>query len=101
MYFAEFRDGAIYFMEYVNDLRRKTPQDRNPLGKLKDATAIIPDRLTFRWWQLLCAVSVGNIVLWSLAAQGCCGSPTAIDPSSSLCPVSSLQPARFDRFFRG
>jgi hypothetical protein len=70
MYFAEFRDGAIYFMEYVNDLRRKTPQDRNPLGKFKDATAIIPDRLTFRWWQLLCAVSVGNIVLWSLAAQG-------------------------------
>ena len=70
MYFAEFRDGAIYFMEYVNDLRRKNLQDHNPLGKFKDATAIIPDRLTFRWWQLFCAVSVGNIVLWSLAAQG-------------------------------
>lgn len=57
-------------MEYVNDLHRKNPQDHDPLGKLKEATAIIPDRLTFRWWQLLCAVSVGNIVLWNLAAQG-------------------------------
>jgi len=57
-------------MEYLNDLRRKNPQDHGSLGALKEATAIIPDRLTFRWWQLLCAVSVGNIVLWSLAAQG-------------------------------
>lgn len=31
---------------------------------------MVPDRLTFRWWQLICAVSVGNIVLWSLAARG-------------------------------
>jgi hypothetical protein len=57
-------------MEYVNDLHRKYPQDYKQLGVLKEATAIIPDRLTFRWWQLLCAVSIGNIVLWSLAAQG-------------------------------
>lgn len=57
-------------MEYLNDLRRKNLQDHDRLGALKEATAIIPDRLTFRWWQLLCAVSVGNIVLWSLAAQG-------------------------------
>jgi hypothetical protein len=31
---------------------------------------MIPDTLTLRWWQLFCAVSVGNIVLWSLAAWG-------------------------------
>lgn len=29
---------------------------------------MISDRLTFRWWQLFCAISAGNIVLWSLAA---------------------------------
>ena len=57
-------------MEYLNDLRRKNPQDRDRFGERKVATAMIPDRLTFRWWQLICAVSVGNIVLWSLAAQG-------------------------------
>ncbi len=55
-------------MEYVNDLRRQNPQDKKPLNEYKEATAIISDRLTFRWWQLLCAVSVGNILLWSLAA---------------------------------
>jgi hypothetical protein len=57
-------------MEYLNDLQRKYPQKHKQLGELKDATAMIPDRLTFRWWQLFCAVSVGNIVLWSLAAWG-------------------------------
>ena len=29
-----------------------------------------PDTLTFRWWQFLCAVSVANIMLWTLAAWG-------------------------------
>ena len=57
-------------MEYLNDLHRKYPQDHKQLGEHKEATAMIPDRLTFRWWQLFCAVSVGNIVLWSLAAWG-------------------------------
>jgi hypothetical protein len=57
-------------MENLNDLRRKNPRDHDRIGERKDATAMMPDRLTFRWWQLLCAVSVGNIVLWSLAAGG-------------------------------
>ena len=48
-------------MQYFNELRRKDPQE---------STAMIPDRLTLRWWQLFCAVSVGNIVLWNLAAWG-------------------------------
>ena len=30
----------------------------------------VPDTLTFRWWQFLCAVSVANILLWTLAAWG-------------------------------
>jgi len=32
--------------------------------------ATLPDRLTFRWWQFLCAVSIANILLWTLAALG-------------------------------
>jgi hypothetical protein len=55
-------------MENLNDLHRKYPTNHNQLREYESATPIIPDRLTFRWWQLLCAVSVGNIVLWSLAA---------------------------------
>lgn len=55
-------------MEYLNDLHLKYPQEHKQLGEHKAATAMIEDRLTIRWWQLLCAVSVGNIVLWSLAA---------------------------------
>src|SRR5258708_7407118 len=57
-------------MEYLNDLRPKNLRDHDRFGERKAATAIIPDRLTLRWWQLLCAVSVGNIVLWNLAARG-------------------------------
>jgi hypothetical protein len=57
-------------MEYLNDLRRKNLRGHERLGDRKAATAMIPDRLTFRWWQLICAVSLGNIALWSLAARG-------------------------------
>jgi hypothetical protein len=57
-------------MEYLSHLRRKNLRDHDRLAERKEATAMIPDRLTFRWWQLLCAVSLGNIVLWSFAAQG-------------------------------
>jgi hypothetical protein len=55
-------------LEHASDLHRKYPLDRKALGSGKDTTAMIPDRVTYRWWQLFCAVSVGNIVLWSLAA---------------------------------
>lgn len=30
----------------------------------------VADTLTLRWWQLLCAVSAANILLWILAARG-------------------------------
>jgi len=60
-------------MEYLKHLRLKNPQDHDRLGEREAAIAMIPDRLTFRWWQLICAVSAGNIVLWSLAAWGLLG----------------------------
>jgi hypothetical protein len=55
-------------VNYLNDLRRRNPPYR--FVEREGATAIISDRLTLRWWQLICAVSVVNIVLWSLAAWG-------------------------------
>jgi hypothetical protein len=57
-------------MEYSSYLHRNDPRDQKQPGERKDATAMISDRLTFRWWQLFCAVSFGNILLWSLAAWG-------------------------------
>jgi hypothetical protein len=56
-------------MEYSKNLDRQNLQSRDPLRQFSEASIEIPDWLTIRWWQLLCAVSVGNIVLWSLAAQ--------------------------------
>jgi len=53
-------------MEDLNDLRRNRQQTY--LGEGKEAIAMIPDRLAFHWWQLMCAVSFANIVLWCLAA---------------------------------
>jgi hypothetical protein len=55
-------------MESLTEPSRKYRQDHKRPLTHPHAKAIIPDRLTFRWWQLLCAVSVGNILLWSLAA---------------------------------
>jgi len=55
-------------MDYLNALRRTDSQPR--VRARNSATATMPDRLTFRWWQLISAVSVGNIILWSGAAWG-------------------------------
>jgi hypothetical protein len=55
-------------MEYVNYLKRNDPRDHKQTTQ--DVAAMIPDRLTRGWWQLLCVISVGNIVLWVLAAWG-------------------------------
>ncbi len=55
-------------MEYLSDLRRKNSRGADLLGAL-EGSATVADRQTFVWWQLLCAVSVLNIVLWSAAAQ--------------------------------
>jgi hypothetical protein len=55
-------------MESLNDLQAKYREGHKQFPTHQHAAAINPDRLTFRWWQLLCAVSVANIVLWGLAA---------------------------------
>jgi hypothetical protein len=41
----------------------------NMIGTQTEA-ATVPQTFTFRWWQFLCAVSVANILLWTLAAWG-------------------------------
>ena len=43
---------------------------RKPLLKNEHGQRIVPDTLMFRWWQFLCAVSVANILLWTLVAGG-------------------------------
>src|SRR5215475_5342096 len=43
---------------------------RKPLLENEHGQRIVPDTLMFRWWQFLCAVSVANILLWTLAARG-------------------------------
>lgn len=53
-------------MESLNYLRRKYPAAPLQLGG-RGVEALIPDRLTFRCWQIFCAVAVGNIALWTLA----------------------------------
>src|SRR5215468_275264 len=41
---------------------------RKPFRGSERGQTIVPDAFTFRWWQFLCAVSVANILLWTLAA---------------------------------
>jgi hypothetical protein len=55
-------------MEYANDLPRKYWRTHKQFGERETGASVILDRLTFRWWQLFCAISIGNIVLWSLTA---------------------------------
>src|SRR5262244_4496972 len=43
---------------------------RKPLLENEHGQRIVPDTLMFRWWQFLCAVSVANILLWTLVAWG-------------------------------
>lgn len=57
-------------MKHTNQMRRRDPIAYERCSDPIVASAQTPDRLTFRWWQLLCAVSVGNILLWSIAARG-------------------------------
>src|SRR5215510_9988403 len=43
---------------------------RKPFRESEHGQTIVPDTLMFRWWQFLCAVSVANILLWTLVALG-------------------------------
>src|SRR6516162_3879450 len=55
-------------MESVNDLQRKFLHHQSRFGACNNSSAIITDQLTLRWWQVFCAISLGNLVWWSLAA---------------------------------
>lgn len=57
-------------MEFLNDLRGTNSPGHERVGGREETIAMIPDRLTFRWWRLFCVVAVGNMLLWSLAAWG-------------------------------
>ncbi len=58
-------------MKSLNDCDGQNPLHRGRLGTAKEQTIkTIPDKLTFRWWQLISAISVANILLWSFAAWG-------------------------------
>src|SRR5262249_60693087 len=43
---------------------------RKPFRESEQGQTIVADTLMFRWWQFLCAVSVANILLWTLVAWG-------------------------------
>jgi hypothetical protein len=69
VYFGDFEKGYLS-MECLNVLwQQKSAHEHDRLSERK-SIGMIADKLTFRWWQLICAISVGNIVLWSLAAWG-------------------------------
>src|SRR5262245_17076547 len=49
---------------------RTESQEVPKFRQSKDGPKIVPDTLTYRWWQFLCAVSLANILLWTLVAWG-------------------------------
>ena len=57
-------------MEDLTSSRAEYPEVSRLFLESKRGHSTVPDRLTFRWWQFLCAVSVANILLWTLAAWG-------------------------------
>src|SRR5215831_10783979 len=57
-------------MEDQIDTHAEYQEVRKPFRERESARTIVPDTFTFRWWQFLCAVSVANILLWTLAAWG-------------------------------
>src|SRR5262249_25559123 len=55
----------------MEDLTSASPEYQEVRKSFRESEGghtIGPDMLTYRWWQFLCAVSVANIVLWTLAA---------------------------------
>src|SRR5215831_2572892 len=57
-------------MEDLTGVRPEYPDIRKSFRETEGCHTIVPDMLTYRWWQFLCAVSVTNILLWTLAAWG-------------------------------
>src|SRR5262252_6114424 len=57
-------------MEDLTGARRESQEVRESFRESEGDRTIVPDTLMYRWWQFLCAVSVVNILLWTLAAWG-------------------------------
>jgi len=57
-------------MEDLTGARPEYQDFRKSFRESEGGHTIVPDALTYRWWQFLCAVSVTNILLWALAAWG-------------------------------
>src|SRR5215510_1387081 len=55
-------------MEDLTGARPEYQDFRKSFRESEGGHSIVPDTLTYRWWQFLCAVSVTNILLWTLAA---------------------------------
>jgi hypothetical protein len=55
----------------MEDLTRARPEYQDFRKSFREGShTIVTDALTYRWWQFLCAISVTNILLWTLAAWG-------------------------------
>ena len=57
-------------LEDLTSARPEYQDFRKPFQESEGGRTIVPDTLTYRWWQFLCAVSITNILLWTLAAWG-------------------------------
>src|SRR5262245_33168341 len=57
-------------MEDLTGARPEYQGFRKSFRESEGGHTILPDTLAYRWWQFLCAVSVTNILLWTLAAWG-------------------------------
>jgi hypothetical protein len=57
-------------MEDLTGARPEYQDFRKSFRESEGGRTIVLDTLTYRWWQFLCAVSITNILLWTLAAWG-------------------------------
>jgi len=64
-------------MEDLTGARPEYQDFRKSFRESEGGHTIVPDALTYRWWQFLCAVSITNILLWTLAAWGVSREPDA------------------------
>lgn len=55
-------------MKLTVDFAYKNRRGREPVGEAGEAIMNLPDSLAIKWWQMLCAVSAANILIWVFAA---------------------------------
>src|SRR5262245_49513894 len=61
---------SLCAMEDLTGARPEYQDFRKSFRESEGGRTIVADTLTYRWWQFLCAVSITNILLWTLAAWG-------------------------------